>query len=86
MAERRSAAGAEGLAAEATRKSTRRKSHPLTVDEKAEKARLEAERRSAARVELSAAQAVRLSQRRKINPSTDEQKAKKSVANAVRYR
>ena len=39
MAERRSAAGAEGLATEASKKSTRRKSHPLTADEKAEKAR-----------------------------------------------
>jgi hypothetical protein len=45
MTERRSAAGAEGLAAEATRKSTRRKSHPLIVDEKAEEARADAERR-----------------------------------------
>ena len=34
-AERRSAAGAEGLASEATRKSTRRKSNPLTSDGKA---------------------------------------------------
>ncbi len=42
MAERRSVAGAEGLAAKASRKSTRRKLLPLTVDEKAEKARAEA--------------------------------------------
>ncbi len=79
MAERRSAAGAEGLAAEATRKSTRRKikSHPLTFDEKPEKARLEAERRSVEGAEFLAAQATRLSERRKINPLTTEQKAKK---------
>ena len=44
-AERRSAIGAEGLAAEAYRKSTRHKTHPLTTDEKVEKARSEAERR-----------------------------------------
>ena len=44
---RRSVAGAEGLAAEAYRLSTRRKSHPLTVEEKVERVRLEAERRSA---------------------------------------
>jgi hypothetical protein len=36
MAERRSAAGAEGLAAKKSRKLTRRKYHPLTVDEKAD--------------------------------------------------
>jgi hypothetical protein len=46
MAERRSVAGAEGVAAEASRKSIRRKSHPLTVEEKAEKARADAERRN----------------------------------------
>ena len=33
MAERRSAAGAEGLAANASRNSTRRKLHPLTVED-----------------------------------------------------
>ena len=76
-AERRSAAGDEGLAAEASRLSTRRKSHPLTPDEKVTKARAEAERRSAARAELAAAQATRVSQRRKTNPLTVEEKAKK---------
>ncbi len=59
MAERRSVAGAEGLAVEASRLFTRRKSRPLPVDEKAEKARLEAERRSTARAELLAAKAIR---------------------------
>ncbi len=44
-AERRRAAGVEGLAANASRNSTRRKLHPLTVDEKAEKAKAEAESR-----------------------------------------
>ena len=44
MAARRSAAGVEGLATEASRLSIRRKSHPLTVDEKAEKVRVETER------------------------------------------
>jgi len=41
-AERRSAARVEGLAGEASRLSTRRKSHPLAVDEKPDKARLKA--------------------------------------------
>ena len=45
MADRRSAAEAEGLATEASRLSTRRKLHPLTVDEKAEKAKADAKRR-----------------------------------------
>ncbi len=44
-AERRSAAGVEGLATEASRLSSRRKLHPLTVDEKVEKARADAKRR-----------------------------------------
>jgi len=44
MAERRSVAGAKGLAAEASRKSIRRKSHSLIVEEKAEKARADAEK------------------------------------------
>ncbi len=43
--ERRSVEGAEGFAFEASKKSARRKTHPLTRDEKAEKSRLEAERR-----------------------------------------
>ena len=60
-AERRSAAGVEGLAAEASRKSTRRKSHPLTADEKAEKVRVETEmRRNAASAEFLVADAARL--------------------------
>ena len=51
--ERRIVVGAEGLAVEAARKSTRRKIHPLTADEKAEKARLDAaERRSASGAKL----------------------------------
>ena len=54
MAERRSVAGVEGLAAEASRLSTRRKSHPRTVDEKTEKAREEAQRRNVAGAELLA--------------------------------
>ena len=41
-AERRSVAGVEDLVGEASRLSTRRKFHPLTADEKAEKARLDA--------------------------------------------
>ena len=86
MAERRSVAGAEGLAAEASRLSTRRKSHPLTTDEKVEKARAEAERRSIVGTELCAAEAVRLSARLITNPLTAEQKAKKAVAEAVRNR
>jgi len=49
MTERRSVAGPEGLAAEAPRKSTRRKNHSLTTDEKVKKARREAKRRSVAR-------------------------------------
>ena len=57
MAERRSAAGAEGLAANASRNSTRRKLHPLTVDEKAEKARADEDRRSVAGAEFLAAEA-----------------------------
>ncbi len=43
-AERRSTAGTERLAADASRLSHRRKLHPLTVDEKAEKASADAER------------------------------------------
>jgi hypothetical protein len=46
-AERRCAAGVEGLAAEATRKSSRRKCHPLTNEQKFEKARVNDARRSA---------------------------------------
>ncbi len=86
MAERRSVAGAEGLAAEASRKSSRRKSHPLTADEKAEKARADAERRNVAGAKFVVADAIRKSAHRKINPSTVEHKAKKAVADAIRYR
>ncbi len=86
MVERRSAAGAEGLAAEASRNSTRRKLRPLTIDEKAEKAKAETERRSVGGAEFLAAEATRNSGHRKANPLTDEQKAKKAVANATRYR
>jgi hypothetical protein len=78
MAERRSAAGAEGLTTEASRKSTRRETHPQIADEKTEKARLEAERRSATRAELLAVEATRKSACSKTNPLTVEQKAKKS--------
>ncbi len=46
-AERRCDAGVEGLAVEATRKSSRRKCHPLTYEHKFGKARVDAERRSA---------------------------------------
>jgi hypothetical protein len=52
VAERRSIAGADGLAADASRLSTRRKSHPLTTNEKVEKTRAEAERRIAAGTEF----------------------------------
>ena len=85
-AERRSVAGAEVLAAEALRKSARRKSHPLTIKEKVEKARLEVDKRSAARDELLAAKAIRKSAHRKTYPLTVEQKAKKALANATCYR
>ncbi len=77
MAERRSDAGVEGLAVEASRNLARRKFHPLTVDEKAEKVRVETERRNVACAEFLAVEAARLSGRRKTNPSTVEQKAKK---------
>ena len=60
MAERRSAAGVEGLAVEASRKSSRRKSHPLTIDEKAEKTRVDAERRNVSDAEFLVAEAARL--------------------------
>ncbi len=70
MTERRSAAGAEGLATEASRISTRRKLHPLTVEEKAETARFEAERRSVEGAELLVAETTRKSARRKANPLT----------------
>ena len=66
-AERRSVAGGESLAGEASRLSTGRKSHPLAVDEKAEKARLEAERRSAAGVGLLAAEAIQKAAHRKLS-------------------
>jgi hypothetical protein len=84
MVKTRSATGAEGLAAKASRKSTRRKLHPLTADEKAETARAEAKRRNVTGAEFLAAEATRKSARSKINPLTDEQKAKKAVADAVR--
>jgi len=48
MAERRSVAGAKGIAANASRNSNRRKLHPMIVDGKAENARAEVERRSVA--------------------------------------
>ncbi len=83
MAERRSAAGAEGLAANASRNSTRRKLHPLTVDEKAEKARAGAERRSVTGAEFLAAEAIRKSAHCKTNPSTVEQKVEKAVADTI---
>ena len=60
MAERRSATGDEGLAANASRNSTRHKLHPLTIDENAEKARAEAERRSVAGAKFLAAEAAQL--------------------------
>ncbi len=85
MAARRSAAEVEGLATEVSRLLTRRKLHPLKVDEKAEKARADADRRSVAGAEFLAAEAIRKSAHRKTNPSTVEQKAKKAVANATRY-
>ena len=74
-AERWSAAGAEGLAANASRNSTRRKLHPLTIDEKVEKARADTWSRSIAGVEFLAAEATRISARSKTNPLTAEQKA-----------
>jgi hypothetical protein len=86
MAERRSATGSEGLAANAFRNSNRRKLHPLTVEEKAGKARVETERRNVAGAEFLVAEAARKSARSKINPLTAEQKAKKAVAYAVRNR
>ena len=86
MAERRSAVGAEGLAANASRNSTRRKLHPLTVEEITEKARAEAEKRSVAEAEFLVPEATRISARRKINPLTAEQKAEKAVADVVRNR
>ncbi len=86
MAERRSAAGVEGLGVEASRKSIRRKSHPLTVDEKDEKVRVETERQNVACAEFLVDEAARLLARPKTNPLTAEQKAKKAGANATRYR
>jgi hypothetical protein len=77
MAERRDDSGAEGLAAEASRKSIRRKYHPLTTNEKAEKARVDAERRNGAGAEFLVAEEARLSARLKTNPLTTEQKKKK---------
>ncbi len=59
MAERRSAVGAEGYAAEASRNSTRRKLHPLIVNEKAEKVRVETERRNVAGAEFLVAETTR---------------------------
>ena len=44
MAERQCVAGVEGLAAEATRKSSRRKCHPLTYEQKSENARVGTQR------------------------------------------
>ncbi len=73
MTERRGATEAEGLAAEASRKSIRRKSNPLTTDEKAEKARIDAKRRNnAACAKFLVAKATRLSARLKTNPLTVE--------------
>jgi hypothetical protein len=86
MADRRSDAGAKGLATEASCLSTRRKSHPLTIEEKVEQTRLATKRRSVEGAELLADEATRLSAHRKTNPSTVEQKAKNAVLDAVRYR
>ena len=86
MAERRSVTGAEGLAVEASRKSTRGKSHPLTVEEKAEKTRADGKRWNVGGVESLAAYAIRKSARRMTNSITGEQKAEKAMANATRYR
>ena len=77
MAERRSVTGVEGLAPKASRKSTRRKSHPLTVQEKAEKARAKAKRRSATGTEYLAVEAARLPARLNTDPLSFKQKAKK---------
>jgi len=72
MTETRSATGAEGLAAKASRISTRRKLHPLRVDEKVEKARAKAKKRSATSTDFLAVEASWLSAHRKSNPSTGE--------------
>ena len=77
MAERRIVAGAKRLAPEAFRKSTRCKPDPLTIDDKAEKGRVDAERRNATGANFFVAEAARLSARRKTNPLTVEQKAEK---------
>ena len=77
MAERQSATGAKGLAVEASRKSTRRKTHPQIFDEKVEKARAEAKRRSVAGTGFLAVEATRLSSRRKTDLLTVDQRAKK---------
>ena len=52
MAERRYVAGVEGLTAEATRISSRRKYHPLIDEQISEKARVEAERQSAIKLNV----------------------------------
>jgi hypothetical protein len=88
MAERWSVAGAQGLAGEASRLSTRRrKFYPLKVDEQTEKVRFETEgRNNVAGAEFFLAKATRLSAHRKTNPLTVEQQPKKAVADAARYR
>ena len=44
MAQRRSVVGVEGLPIEASRLLSRRKSYPLTVEQKSEKARINVEK------------------------------------------
>ncbi len=85
-AERRCAAGVEGLAAKATRKSSRRKWHPLTYEQKYEKARVEVERRSAIKlvVEQKSEKARVEIVRRIAMKLTVEQKYEKARVDAER--
>jgi hypothetical protein len=58
----------------------------LTVDDKSEKARVDAERRNVAGAEFLVVEATRLLARLKTNPLTVEQRAEKAVVYATRYR
>jgi len=79
-AERRCVAGVEGLAVEATRKSSPRKRHPLAYEQMFEKAKVHVERRSVIKliVEQNFEKARVETKRRSVLQLTVEQRVEKA--------
>ena len=86
MAERRCATGVEGLAVEATRQLSRRKCHPLTVEQKSRKARVVGERRSVIKLtaEQKSEKARVEAERRSVIKLTADQNSEKAKVEAER--